>query len=64
MLELQGDFRAALTSARRAVRDEPTNWSSRLIVSRLEAENGNPSAALVAFRRARTLNPHSGVFRQ
>ena len=64
VLELQGDFRAALTSARRAVRDEPTNWSTWLIVSRLEAENGNPSAALVAFRRARTLNPHSGVFRQ
>ena len=64
MLELQGDPRAALVAAQQAARDEPSNWSTWLIVSRLQAETGNPNAALAAFRRARTLNPHSGVFGQ
>ncbi len=62
--ELQGDPQAALISARRAAADEPANWSTWLIISRLEAETGNPHQALAAFIRARSLNPNSEVFKQ
>jgi tetratricopeptide (TPR) repeat protein len=60
--ELQGRARAALLAARRATTDEPRNWIAWLIVSRLEAEAGNPSASLDAFRRSRSLNPRSPLF--
>jgi hypothetical protein len=60
--ELQGNVNQALTAARRAVGAEPRNWSAWLIVSRLSAEAGDPQASLVAFRRARTLNPRSPLF--
>lgn len=60
--ELRGDFRGALTAARRAVGDEPLNWSAWLIVSRLEAEAGNAQSSLAAFRHARLLNPRSPLF--
>jgi len=61
--ELQGDPQAALVSARQAAADEPANWSTWLIISRLEAETGNPKQAVAAFLRARSLNPQSSVFK-
>jgi hypothetical protein len=61
--ELRGDYRDALAAARHALADEPANWSNWLIDSRLEAESGNPGAALTAYRRARVLNPRSPLFR-
>jgi cytochrome c-type biogenesis protein CcmH/NrfG len=42
--------------------DEPDNWSSWLILSRLEAETRHPSASLAAYQRAKSLNPQSSVF--
>jgi O-antigen ligase len=60
--ELQGHVRLALLAAQRAVHDEPANWASWLIMSRLEAENGNAPASVVAFRHARSLNPTSPLF--
>jgi cytochrome c-type biogenesis protein CcmH/NrfG len=62
--ELQGHPGSALVSARRAAADEPANWSTWLIISRLEAETGHPHQALAAFIRARSLNPKSPVFSQ
>jgi Tfp pilus assembly protein PilF len=62
VLEAQGKRAAALIPARRAVSDEPDNWSSWLILSRLEAETGHPSASLADYLRARSLNPQSNVF--
>lgn len=62
VLEARERPRPALAAARRAVKDEPDNWSSWLIVSRLEAETGHPAASLAAYRRARALNPQSVVF--
>jgi O-Antigen ligase len=62
--ELQGHPGSALVSARRAAADEPANWSTWLVISRLEAETGHPHQALAAFIRARSLNPKSPVFSQ
>ena len=62
--ELVGNPQAALVSARDAATDEPANWSTWLIISRLEAEVGHPHQALTAFIRARSLNPNSPVFNQ
>ena len=64
LLELQRKLPAALAAVQRATADEPMNWGAWFIRSRLEAENGQPVAALDAFRRARTLNPRSALFRQ
>jgi predicted Zn-dependent protease len=64
VLEQQGRVRHALTAAVAATRDEPDNWSGWLVVSRLEAEAGNPSASLAAYRRSRSLNPRSPLFAQ
>jgi hypothetical protein len=62
VLEAQGKASQALVPARRAVADEPANWSSWLVLSRLEAEARHPAASLAAYRQARSLNPQSSVF--
>lgn len=62
VLEAQGKPAAALAPARQAVVDEPDNWSSWLVLSRLEAETRHPAAALTDYLRARSLNPQSTVF--
>jgi O-antigen ligase len=64
VLELQHNPKAAVVYARRATGDEPNSWSSWLVLSRLEAEAGHPRASLVAYSRARYLNPRSAVFNQ
>ena len=64
VLELQGRVPEALAAARAATADEPSNWSGWLIVSRLQAEAGDPTASLAAYRRSRSLNPRSPVFKQ
>lgn len=64
VLELQRDIPGALAAAHRAASDEPTNWGTWLIVSRLEAEAGRPAASLAAYQRSRALNPRSPLFRQ
>jgi hypothetical protein len=62
ILEAQGKRRQALAPALRAVRNDPDNWSSWLVLSRLQAEARNPTASLAAYRQARSLNPRSRVF--
>ncbi len=64
VLEAQGKPGAALAPAHRAVVDEPDNWSSWLILSRLEAETRHPAASLADYLRAKSLNPQSNVFIQ
>jgi hypothetical protein len=64
VLELQRNIPGALAAAHRAAGDEPSNWSTWLVVSRLEAEAGRPAAALTAYQRSRALNPRSPLFRQ
>jgi tetratricopeptide (TPR) repeat protein len=64
VLELQRDIPGALAAADRAASDEPSNWSTWLVVSRLEAEAGRPAASLAAYQRSRALNPRSPLFKQ
>lgn len=64
VLELQGDVPGALGAARTATVNEPSNWTAWLIMSRLEAEAGHPTASLAAYRRSRLLNPRSPLFQQ
>jgi len=62
VLELQGDLDGAAAAARAATDDEPTNWRTWLVLSRLEAYRGEADAALAAYRKARLLNPRSVLF--
>jgi O-antigen ligase len=62
VLEAQGEFPAAAQAAREATDREPTNWRTWLILSRIEAENGDAASAVLAYREARSLNPLSPIF--
>lgn len=62
--ELRHDLPAALAAARRASVDEPGNWSTWVIMSRIEVESGHVAASLDDYRTARSLNPRSEIFRR
>jgi hypothetical protein len=64
VLEQQPNFTAAIAAALHATRNEPQNWSNWLVLSRLEAEAGQPKASVAAYERARSLNPYSAIFHQ
>lgn len=61
-LELERNYPAAIAATKQAIRDEPQNWSSWLILSRLEAEGGHAKASVAAYHRAGSLNPRSSLF--
>lgn len=63
VLETQRQFIPAITYARKAVADEPLSWGNWLVLSRLEAEAGHSRLAVRYFKRARSLNPTSPLFR-
>lgn len=63
VFELRGDLPQALSAARQATVDEPQNWATWTVLSRLQAEDGHAGAAVAAYRRARSLNPTSSLFR-
>jgi O-antigen ligase len=60
--ETYRQYGKAVNAARRAVTDEATNWSNWLVLSRLQAENGNARGALTSYLKAKSLNPHSSLF--
>jgi O-Antigen ligase len=60
--ELRADVPAAIAAAEKAASAEPLNWTTWLILSRLEAEANHPQASLADFERARSLNPRSSLF--
>ncbi|MDP9244982.1 MAG: O-antigen ligase family protein [Chloroflexota bacterium] len=64
ILELSGRLGPAADAAREATREESANWRNWLTLSRLEARNGDAKASLAAYRKARSLNPLSGLFAQ
>jgi hypothetical protein len=64
VLELMKDYDAAAAQARSATQAESTNWRTWLVLSRIEAEAGNPRAAVGAYKQARSLNPRSPLFAQ
>lgn len=63
VLERLGQLDEAEAEALTAVRREPRDWRSWVVLSRLQAERGHAQAALTSYRRARELNPHSLLFR-
>lgn len=62
VLEQQGELPAAAEAARAASEREPTNWRTWLVLSRIEAEDGQAAAAVRDYREARSLNPLSSLF--
>jgi O-antigen ligase len=63
LLEQLGDVRGAAAAIAEAKTREPTNWQIWLVVSRIATENDQPGLALAAYRRARSLNPTSPIFK-
>jgi O-antigen ligase len=64
VLELQGRYSPAVAAAKRATQQAATDWQTWVVLSRLEAENGNAKGSLAAYRKARALNPLSPLFHQ
>lgn len=62
--ELRHDLAAALSAARQATVDEPQNWATWTVLSGVEAADAHARAAVAAYRRARSLNPTSSLFRR
>lgn len=60
--ERAGAIDRALDAARTAAAEEPTNWRPWLIVSRLAARDGDAAQSVRAYRKAKRLNPRSGIF--
>jgi hypothetical protein len=59
VLEQLGDLDQAAAAATDATADQPTNWRTWLILSRIEAERGNAKAAIDAYKTAASLNPQA-----
>jgi hypothetical protein len=57
VMEAAGDYAGAASAARQSVSDAPTDWKGWLVLSRIEAEAGRPTAAVAAYRKARSLDP-------
>jgi hypothetical protein len=64
VLEEAGRLGAAAGAARAATAREATNWRPWVVLSRIEARRGKPVAAVAAYRKARSLNPRSPIFRR
>jgi hypothetical protein len=64
VLEAQGDFDGALTAAEAATSDGSVDWRNWLVLSRIQAERGNVSASVAAYKHAKSLNPRSPLFEQ
>jgi hypothetical protein len=62
LLEASGDLPAAAAAARAATGREETNWRNWLVLSRIEAKQGNADAAVRAYVKAKSLNPRSPIF--
>ena len=59
VLEAAADLANSAAAARAATGHEPTNWRTWFVLARVEARRGEAKAALVALRKARSLNPRS-----
>lgn len=62
VLEQAGDLGAAAAAAQAATVRGSTDWTTWLTLARIEARRGRARAAIAALRRARSLNPRSGLF--
>jgi hypothetical protein len=64
ILEQVGDVSGASKAIAEAQAREPTNWQIWLVASRIATEAGKPKLALADYKRARSLNPTSPIFRR
>jgi O-Antigen ligase len=64
VLEEVGALTPAAAAAREATERESTNWRTWVVLSRIEARRGRAVPAVAAFRKARSLNPRSELFRR
>ena len=64
VLGQQDRLAAAGAAAAAAAEREPTNWRNWLVLARIEAERGRAGRAVADYRRARSLNPRSPIFRR
>jgi O-Antigen ligase len=64
ILEQLGDIRGASQAIGQAKTREPTNWRIWLVASRIATESNQPAVALADYRRARSLNPTSLIFKR
>jgi tetratricopeptide (TPR) repeat protein len=63
VLEKTGDYSTARAAAVKATEQEPTNWQTWIILSRIESELGRGRVALADFARAHRLDPEGALFR-
>jgi len=63
LLEQLGDVGGAAAAIAQAAAREPTDWRIWLVASRIATERDRPREALADYRRARSLNPTSPIFR-
>jgi hypothetical protein len=64
VLEEAGALGPAAAAARAATARESTNWRTWVVLSRIEARRARAIPALLAYRKARSLNPRSPLFRR
>jgi hypothetical protein len=64
VLELRRDFLGARRYAAEAVRQEPTNWATWLVLSRVEDSSGDKATGQRYLVQAYRLNPASSYWRQ
>ncbi len=64
ILEDEGALALAASAALAATERESTNWRTWMVLSRIEAKRGHAISALHAYRKARSLNPRSALFRE
>jgi hypothetical protein len=64
VLERQGRLEAAAAAVRDATQIEASNWRNWLVLSRIDAFLGRTQGAIRAYRKARSLNPRSELFRR
>jgi Flp pilus assembly protein TadD len=62
VLEQSGNLAAASAKARAATAAAKNDWSAWLTRARIEAERGDTQAALAAWKKARSLDPHDPLF--
>lgn len=61
--EQAGEWESAREALQLAIRRDPLDWRLPLVLSRIEAESGEPEAALAAYRQAKKLRPGGQFFR-
>jgi hypothetical protein len=61
-LSASGNVKQAEVMVLAAIKREPGAWQPWLVLAGLQAKQGNSSAALKSYRRARDLNPTSQLF--